>query len=300
MGLMDITIPVPIRLHPMMWVALPILVLVTLSCTRSVPQPGDGTILDSAAQTLTAAPTTPPSATAPPSATSPSTATPELTETPLPSDTPTAGPTPSPTAPPLPEDDPRHGLNLAVPHLQDNFSQRYGWYEYADANAATITWERGQMTVIDHRTDGFVWWSTSGQTAANFYAEVTATVGECGGKDAYGLAVRIGGTGYDRGYTLEFSCDGSYRVRRFISGQLPEVILDWTADNRIETGPGAENRPGFLADGSRLAVFVDGELLADLEDPSYIFGNFGLFADAQSTPDLTVKFTDFSLWFVEP
>lgn len=300
MGFNDIMIPAPIRNHPWRWLALPLLAVFAVSCTRSVPQAGDGTILDSAAQTLTAAPTSPPSATLPPSATPALTATPERTETPLPSGTPTVGPTPSPTAPPLPEDDPRYGLNLAVPDLQDSFNQRYGWYEYADANAATITWERGQMTVIDHQTDGFVWWSTSGQTAADFYAEVTATVDECQGKDAYGLAVRIGGTGYDRGYTLEFSCDGSYRVRRFISGQLPEVILDWTSDARIETGAGAQNRPGFLANGPQLAVFANNELLAEFEDLSYIFGNFGLFADAQNTPDLTVQFTDFSLWFVGP
>lgn len=118
--------------------------------------------------------------------------------------------------------------------------------------------------------------------------------------DAYGLAVRIGGDGYDRGYTLELSCEGQFRMRRFVSGELPETMLDWAADDHIRTGPGTENRLGFLARQSSLAVFANGEMLTTLEDPSYIFGNFGLFADARATPDLEVTFTDFSLWFLEP
>lgn len=272
---------------------------VVSACTRSVPGQGEGTFLDTAAQTLTAAPTSPPSATLPPSATPPSSATAPATSTSPPTSSPTAGPSPSPTPPPLPEGDPRTGLNLAAPDIQDQFSQRYGWFEYSDRNAATITWQRGQLTTVDHLPDGFVWWSTSGHTASDFYAEVTAQVEACSGKDAYGLAVRIGGTGYDRGYTIEFSCDGHYRLRRFVSGELPETILPWTESDLIRSGPDASNRLGFLARGSELAAFANGDLLTEEQDPSYVFGNFGLFADALTQQDLTVHFSEFSLWFVE-
>lgn len=269
------------------------------SCTRSVPGQEEGTLLDTAAQTLTAAPSSPPSATVPPSATPPKTPTPRATPTSPATWTATAGPSPSPSPPPLPEDDPRRGLNLAAPDIHDDFNQRYGWFEYSDRNAATITWQRGELTAIDHLADGFVWWSTSGQTASDFYAEVTAEVEACSEKDAYGLAARIGGTGYDRGYTLEFSCDGHFRLRRFISGELPEVILPWAASDLVQPGPEVSNRMGFLARGSRLALFANGGLLGEVEDRSFVFGNFGLFADAQVQQDLTVHFSDFSLWFVE-
>lgn len=268
------------------------------ACTIRVREQGSAVTLlpDQVAQTLTAAPTLPPSRTPPASATPFASSTPAPTSTGLPTTTPTEGPTPTPTPPPLSPDDPRQGINLAAPDERDDFTTRYGWFEYDDARAATITWQPGQLSATDHRTDGFLWWSTSGHTAWNLYAEVTATAEECEGKDAYGMAVRIGGSGYDRGYTLEFSCDGHYRMRRFDSGSTPEILQEWTPAEAIRTGRAAENRIGFLAEGPELTGFVNGQPLTTIEDPRYVFGNLGLFAEANETEGATAVFRDFALW----
>jgi len=282
---------------------LPLLLLLTLSagCTRSLTEVGGSAALpEQIAQTLTAAPSLPPTRTPPPSATTQPTATSQPPPSPTITSTPTVGPSPTPTPPELPEGDPRQGLNLAAPDLTDDFSVRYGWFEYNDANAATIVWQRGQLSATDNRADGFLWWSTSGQTANDLYAEITATMGECQAKDAYGLAVRIGGISYDRGYTLEFSCDGHYRMRRFISGQLPELLLDWTPSEAINQGNGAINRLGFLAEGDLLVGFANGQSLTEVNDSAYVFGNFGLFAEARDSDSVTAVFQDFALWYLQP
>ncbi len=270
------------------------------ACTISVREQGSATTLlpDQVAQTLTAAPTLPPTRTPPASATPFASATPAPTSTGLPTATATQGPTPTPTAPPLPPDDPRQGINLAAPDERDDFSTRYGWFEYDDSRAASITWQPGQLKATDHRDDGFLWWSTSGHTAWNLYAEVRATAGECEGKDSYGMAIRIGGSGYDRGYTLEFSCDGHYRMRRFDSGSLPEVLQEWTPSEMIHTGSGAENQIGFLAEGPSLTGFANGQTLATVEDAFYVFGNLGLFAEANESEGATAVFRDFALWYL--
>jgi hypothetical protein len=221
---------------------------------------------------------------------------PEDTE--LPTATATNGPTPTASPPALDPDDPRQGLNLSVPDLTDDFQVRYGWYEFNDASAATILWERGQLNVTDNQADGFLWWSTSGETASDMYAEITAAAGDCQGKDLYGLAVRIGGSGYDRGYTMEISCDGHYRMRKFRSGAAPEVMLDWTQADAINQGAQAENRIGFLADGEDLVGFVNGQQLDAVRDQDFIFGNFGLFAEAVDSNTLSAVFQDFALWYV--
>lgn len=272
------------------------------ACTIRVREAGspETFLPDQVAQTLTAAPTLSATRTPPPTATSFPTATPQPTSTEPPSATPTQGASPTPTAPELAPDDPRQGINLAAPDERDEFTTRYGWFEYDDPRAATIVWQRGQLQATDHLADGFLWWSTSGLTAWDLYAEVTATAEDCEGKDAYGMAVRIGGSGYDRGYTLEFSCDGHYRLRRFDSGSLPEPLAEWTRSQAIQTGSGAQNRLGFLARGSSLTGFANGQLLATVEDSFYVFGNLGLFAEANDSEGASALFEDFGLWYLQP
>lgn len=284
-------------------IALPFFVLMTWAlsgCSRDAPAQDSALLPDQVAQTLTAAPTEPPSRTPPPSATPQPTASPSPSRTPAATETATEGPTATPTAPPLGPDDPRQGINLAAPDEHDDFTTRYGWFEYNDPGAATITWERGLLRTTDLRNDGFLWWSTSGVTAFDFYVEVSATAEQCSGGDAYGIGARIGGAGYDRGYTLEFSCDGKYRMRRFDSGAQPEVLLDWTAAEAISTGAGAENRIGLLAEGPTLTGFANGEQLQQVRDEFYVFGNFGLFAEANQTERASAAFTDFALWYLQP
>lgn len=272
-----------------------------VACTRSGPvETGSDLLPDQIAATLTAAPTLPPSRTPPPSATPQPTFTAVPPSSPTPSNTATAGPSATPTGPPLEAGDPRLGLNLSVPDLTDDFATQYGWFEYTDPNAATISWERGQMSATDHRADGFLWWSTSGETAGDCYAEISTSVRECQGKDAYGLALRIGGAGYDRGYTLELSCDGHFRLRKFISGAEPEILMDWTESEAIVTGPDADNRIGFLADGASLAAYANGAQLAEVSDADFVLGNFGLFAEANDSESVSASFRDFALWYLQP
>ena len=60
------------------------------------------------------------------------------------------------------------------------------------------------------------------------------------------------------------------------------------------------NVMGFLAVGNQLAAFANGEFLAQVEDTTFTSGNYGLYANAQVTPGLSVTFDDFKLWYVTP
>lgn len=260
----------------------------------------DQSIPNWAAETLTAAPTFPPSPTSPPSATLPPTAAPTDTPQPSPTLSPTVGPSPTPTAPLLAPDDPRQGLNLSAPDARDDFSQHFGWYEFNDPNATSIVWSPGKLTITDPRADAYTWWSTSSATGRDVYVEITAQMGACAGLDAYGLAARIGGEQYDRGYTLELSCDGQFRMRKFVSGGPPVVLIDWTASPSINTGSDTPNRMGFMLKGSELIAFANGQMLGQAADHDFVFGNFGVFALAAETAGLKVEFTDFALWQFNP
>ncbi len=273
------------------------------ACNRQASAPPSSVLETGVAATLTAAPPLPATRTPPPSATPSLTYTPTVTLAASATLTGTVGPSPTLTPPPLPTDDPRYGLglNLAAAHYRDGFGARFTWGELADAGAANL-WLDGRLKASDLLADPFIWWSTttSEAGAGDFYAEVTAEIQNCTGRDSAGFAGRVGGINLDNGYTVEVSCDGAYRIRKFTEGKV-ETLRDWTPAEAILKGPNVANRIGLLARGDRLTAFANGSALGpEVMDPSLGYGTFGLFASARSTPGLSVIFDDFDLWFLSP
>jgi hypothetical protein len=270
------------------------------ACNRQAASLPASALQTGVAATLTAAPPLPATRTSPPSATPSSTALPP-TPSAIPSET--AGPTPTVTVPPLPTDDPRYalGLNLAVPAYTDEFAERHTWGELSFEGAVNL-WEDGRLKAADLLTDPNIWWSGTlpDAGAGDFFAEVTAEIQDCSGQDSAGFAGRIGGVNFDSGYTLEVSCDGNYRMRKFSEGAVT-VLRDWTAAEAILQGPDAANRLGLLAQGDRITPFANGVALGPaVQDAGLSYGTFGLFAMARETPGVAVYFDDFALWYVTP
>ncbi|MGD8552706.1 MAG: hypothetical protein PVI81_06905 [Anaerolineales bacterium] len=260
------------------------------ACTRPAPveappEQVQQTLAPPAGQVL-------PSATLPPSATAPITPSPTLPAT----DTP--GPDVTATVPVLPTDDARYGLNLAAPDYRDNFNSNLTWVGPNFEGASNLIRDN-QLVATDYLADGFLWWSTTipDIDAGNIYVEVTAEFDECAGKDAAGLALRVEPNQRNSGYTLEVSCDGSYRVRKLLSGSI-RTLLDWQEAEAINRGENATNVLSFQAQGNQLSVFVNGTQLAQVEDTAFIRGNYGLYADAAQTAGFTVRFTEFKLWYL--
>jgi len=269
------------------------LLLVLLSaCTRpSLELPPDR-LATQAAATRTFVAAMVPSATPPPSATPIQTAAPEETATP------TAALLPTETLPSYSEDDQRHGLEYDAPSVYDDFSVRYRWGE-PWYEGAYIYWENDSLHAVDHWTDNYVMWSTSLLEAGDFYVEITAYIETCEGNDSYGIAGRINGDLVNSGYTLEFSCDGAYRFRKFIGGSVISLI-DWIPNPSISAGSNQENRIGLLARGNNLYAYANDTFLGGIVDPTFRSGLFGLFSNALQTEDLSVIFDDFRLWYLAP
>jgi hypothetical protein len=287
--------------------------LLAAACNRPAEEPPANVLATSVSSTLTAQPLEEASATDTPVAIDEiGEDTPEPTETAVDSEiTPTAevteepevSPTPSNTPVPLEPGDPRAGLNLSDPDYVDDFSQRFTWFEFSDPESASVVWDDGRLRVTDHVTDGILWWTTTAVATEDSYAEIMVQVSSCSGKDAYGMGIRVGGDNIDRGYTLEISCDGAWRVRKFTAfDEIPAVLRDWTGSDLINTGPDVSNQIGFMANGDQLFTFVNGLPLdtVAIEDSDYASGVPSLFTNASQTTDLTVHFDDFRLWHLTP
>lgn len=281
------------RLKPLLTISIVSIILgFTLgSCSSPVDATPVDDIATSVAATLTAQPTRTP----PPTITGIPSPTQILPPTPTPSSTPTPGPSPTATTPPLPPGDPRDGLNLSQPYYEDSFDVSTTWGgPYNEAAANMI--KDGYLEAIDYLADTYVWWSTTLPQGTNIYAEATAEIFSCSGKDSAGIGLRIQGETLNSGYALEVSCDGYYRLRKFSAGVV-ETLIDWTASNEILQGPNASNTIGLVARGSGLHVSINRVIVASTEDFSFQTGTFALYANALETPGLTVHFKDFKLWY---
>jgi serine/threonine protein phosphatase PrpC len=181
---------------------------------------------------------------------------------------------------------------LQSPTLADAFDQAGGWDLTGTANRI----EGAKFIAHDPLVDSYISWSRNTQLAvSDCYIEVLASfVGECQGHDAYGLVARVDETD-TLGYALEFSCDGSYRVRKFLAEGSVDLI-PWMPAGEIGSGPAVENRLGFLLRGNSLYAVAGRKILGSIEDGEYSRGSIAMYAFADVTPGLQVALDELAVW----
>lgn len=209
---------------------------------------------------------------------------------------------PTPTMLVVSQNDPRAILDLAHPDHVDYFDNPDAWFDYNNPDRAAYKVADGQLIGTDYvPEEKTTWWSYTDKSSGNLYAEVSATNGDCIGRDSMGMAVRVDSATAAGGYSLEVSCDGAYRFRRHSINGSPTDFIDWTASDVINTGPGATNRLGIWGYQGRFRLFINGQEIEDFWDTDYMFtfGTFALFTRASLTYDLTGTFDNFAFWNIK-
>jgi hypothetical protein len=209
-------------------------------------------------------------------------------------------PTPTPLV--VSQNDPRAILDLAHPDHVDYFDNPDAWFDYDNPDRAAYKVADGQLIGTDYEPEEtHTWWSYTDVSSGNLYAEVSATNGDCIGRDSMGMAVRVDQATAAGGYSLEVSCDGAYRFRRHSVNGSPVELIDWTASDAINTGAGAVNRLGIWGYQGRFRLFINGQEVDKSWDTDYLFtfGTFALFTRASQTYDLTGTFDDFAFWNIK-
>jgi hypothetical protein len=206
---------------------------------------------------------------------------------------------PTPTPFTVDADDPRAQLDLAHPDHVDYFDNPNAWFDYDTPGRASYVVENGHLAAKDYEPEEiYTWWSYTDTASGNLYAEVSATNGDCIGKDSVGLAIRVDRESAAGGYSLETSCDGAWRFRLHQIGADQVELIDWTPSDAVAAGPGATNRLGILGYEARFTLFVNGVEVGRYWDTSYrhSYGTFALYVRASQTYDLTASFDDFVFW----
>jgi hypothetical protein len=210
--------------------------------------------------------------------------------------------TATPTPPRVAEDDPRALLDLEHPDHVDYFDNPDAWFDYDTAGRAAYWVADGQLFGVDYEPEEiYTWWTNTDTASGNVYAEISATNGDCIGRDSLGLTIRVDREANAGGYSLEVSCDGAYRFRLHQIGGDQVEFIDWTESDAIHTGSGAVNRLGLWGYQARFRLFINDEQVAEFWDTNYhhSFGTFALYTRASQTYDLTGTFDDFAYWNIE-
>ncbi len=198
-------------------------------------------------------------------------------------------------------EDVRNALDLSEPDYVDYFDNEATWFDYDTEGVAAYQFEAGTLLGVDYEPEErFAWWTYSDRPAGNTYAEVSATNGDCIGKDSVGMVIRVNETQAAGGYALEVSCDGHWRYLRHRIGEQAEEVIGWTASEMINTGAGATNRLAIWGYQTDLVFFINGAQVSLAEDPNYSYkrGLFALYVRAHQTYDLSATFDDFAFWHI--
>jgi DNA-directed RNA polymerase subunit RPC12/RpoP len=214
---------------------------------------------------------------------------PPSTAVPLPTPFPSATPYPTPTSVPTPTPFPTP-VPFANVLFQDDFSSTSsGWDQLHETNY-TLEYKNGSYHVLVGEKDGgqSVW---IGDNYTNVSVEVDANQ-DAGPEDALvGVSCRYAqGVG---GYSFEFARDGTYGIYLYDQGSptaLDERILEPNTVN-----PNGANHIEGMCAGSTLTLILNGEVLMQVDDPTYTSGGAGLIVRTgdSGTPGIDVLFNQF-------
>jgi hypothetical protein len=256
-----------------------------------------GTSLPTPDSSVTATPT--------PTETLPPTSTPLPTDTPQPSDTPEPTPVTALTSaeatlveltPTLDTYNPK--ASLGTPDWIDNFDTGDNWPLYNDehVNMQLKDGSLAMISLVANRKSPWDSWMVTDSVLTDFYIELSATPGDCGGLDRYGMVIRANPEA-TQAYLFGFSCGGEYSLRLW-NGEKLFMLQEWQISQFVNKGPSQLNRLGLLARGKTFTLYANDNWLTSVQDETYTEGAFGIFTGAANTDNFTVQFDQMAYWLI--
>jgi len=231
--------------------------------------------------------------------------TPTPTPSPLPTATATATVTPTivwfpptETNTPIPTQivvlTPEERPDLGEVLFSDNFDQPELW-NTAVSNTASAILERNRLTLAISKPGIAILSLRKEPRLGDFYAEITASLSLCRGRDQYGLLVRVSSAGDYYRYAV--NCAGQVRLERVRSGQ-PYPVQDWLPSGDAPAGAPGEVKIGVWAVGSEMRFFLNDRYQFTVRDPLFWQGMLGVFVQSAGADPVTVSFSELVVYAV--
>jgi hypothetical protein len=179
-------------------------------------------------------------------------------------------------------------VNNSLSFFQDDFSDpASGWpiYKGAYVNQGYQDGKyRIELSEPNHSA-----WGTEGSIFDDVFIEVNAGQVEGNHDSQYGVICRF--QDYGNFYGFAIRNDGYYTIWKVEAEEIIGLV-EWTPSPIINQGLNV-NLITVVCDGYRLALTINGELLAEKTDSSISRGLVGVYAGAMDAPGVVVEFDNF-------
>jgi len=168
---------------------------------------------------------------------------------------------------------------------QDDFSSaESGWQAESDASAE-VRYADGAMQIRVMWPDSLSW-AAAGRDLSDIHLTVEAS--QIAGPDdnEYGVLTRMQDGRHF--YMFAVSGDGYYRVVKRDGDEETLLTDDWTLTDAINRGA-ATNRLEVTCQGGRLAMIINGAVVAEVVDDTYGHGDIALYAGTFRDPGRGVE-----------
>jgi hypothetical protein len=186
------------------------------------------------------------------------------------------------------------GEELPSPILfEDDFSDPGSGWEIGDYETGSVGYRDGAYFVTSTVEDEQMW-GVANQSFRDLVIDVDATQvsGPSNDNNAYGVMCRVQ-PGVRDGYMLVISGDGFCSIYKIVDGDV-ESLADWAESETIRQG-NATNHLRAVCDGADLALFVNGELVAEASDSTFQEGDIALTVTTFEAESTEVLFDDLTV-----
>ena len=189
-------------------------------------------------------------------------------------------------------------LTGELPFISDDFRRDQNYW--GDEPSDGVTYEYRQRAFhISISDPNLLAWSYlldddgASMMVNDFYAEADVIFAGRAPLSAAGMLVRV--LDGDNFYYAAISENGYFVLQKKAGGIWTDLIT-WSTDAPLDQTDGAVNRFGVLANGSTLALTVNGDVVGEVTDDSFAEGSLALMGQTFGEPDLDAAFDNFDLW----
>lgn len=173
--------------------------------------------------------------------------------------------------------------------LETDFSEVSGWPEMVDVQTGRAIQYTNDGYELSSATAEYVW-SFSEGSYEDVVLETAVQQLSPEPNNAYGLVCRASSSESRTGYYFLISGDGLISIRRVERG-ISSPIVDWTPHNAVHQGQ-RSNQLRAICAGEYLALYVNGQLVAEGMDGRFTKGAVGFAASGSEDGSVQVTFSN--------
>lgn len=174
--------------------------------------------------------------------------------------------------PDLPARNPQPGDLLLDASFEPGVRSNDDWQEFS-VDFAALSVVNGTYQARLTRVN-YIWGLYQAQTYSNVIVEADALLISADDQALYGVRCRASVANPANGYYFMISGDGNYSIR-YGAGNAIDPLVKWQASGAIRRGR-QPNTLRAICDGDYLALYINGEFVAEVTDTRYREGYTGI------------------------